>query len=80
MNTPTIRLNANEVSLIFTVTDKHGNFIKNLKQSDFALLDDRKPPEQVREFTQQTNLPLRVGLIIDASSSIRTRRGCRSTA
>jgi Ca-activated chloride channel family protein len=70
---PTIKARVNEVNLIFTVTDKHGNFIKNLRQSDFALLDDRKPPEQVREFTQQTNLPLRVGLIIDASSSIRMR-------
>jgi Ca-activated chloride channel family protein len=34
----------NEVNLIFTVTDKHGNFIPNLKQSDFALLDDQKAP------------------------------------
>lgn len=70
---PTIKARVNEVDLIFTVIDKHGNFIKNLQQSDFALLDDRKPPQQVRQFSQQTNLPLRIGLIIDASSSIRLR-------
>lgn len=70
---PTIKARVNEVNLIFTVTDKHGNFIKNLKQSDFSLLDDRKPPQEVRQFSQQTNLPLRVGLVIDASSSIRMR-------
>jgi VWFA-related protein len=63
----------NEVNLIFTVTDKHGNFIPNLKQSDFALLDDQKAPARVSSFTQQTNLPLRVGIVIDASTSIRQR-------
>jgi VWFA-related protein len=63
----------NEVNLIFTVTDKHGNFIPNLKQSDFALLDDQKAPARVSSFTQQTNLPLRVGIVIDASTSIRSR-------
>jgi VWFA-related protein len=63
----------NEVNLIFTVTDKHGNFIPNLKQSDFALLDDQKAPAKITSFTQQTNLPLRVGILIDASTSIRQR-------
>ncbi|MGB6742640.1 MAG: VWA domain-containing protein [Terracidiphilus sp.] len=64
---------ANEVSLIFTVTDKHGHYIPNLKQSDFALLDDQKAPQKVNSFHQQINLPLRVGLVIDASTSIRSR-------
>jgi Ca-activated chloride channel family protein len=44
---PTIvRLGVNEVNLIFTVTDKHGHYIPNLRQSDFALLDDGKAPER----------------------------------
>ena len=63
----------NEVNLIFTVTDKHGHFIRNLKEDDFSLLDDRMAPAEVYSFTQQTNLPLRVGLLIDTSSSIRSR-------
>src|ERR1700737_3859582 len=71
--TPTLRLGANEVNLIFTVTDKHGHYIPNLKQSDFALLDDQKAPYRVNYFRQQINLPLRVGVVIDASTSIRTR-------
>lgn len=70
---PTIRLGVNEVNLIFTVTDKHGHYIPNLKQSDFALLDDGKAPAKVTSFRQQINLPLRVGIVIDASTSIRTR-------
>ncbi len=68
-----IRMNVNEVNLIFTVTDKHGHYIPNLQQSDFALLDDRKAPSHVKSFHQQINLPLRVGIVIDASTSIRTR-------
>jgi VWFA-related protein len=72
-NGPIIRLPVNEVNLIFTVTDRHGHYIPDLKQSDFALLDDQKAPERVNDFRQQINLPLRVGIVIDASTSIRTR-------
>jgi Ca-activated chloride channel homolog len=69
----TIRTSVNEVNLIFTVTDKKGHYVPNLNQSDFALLDDGRAPQRVTSFRQQINLPLRVGLIIDASTSIRTR-------
>jgi Ca-activated chloride channel homolog len=69
----TITRQVNEVDLVFTVTDKHGHFIKDLGQSDFALLDDQKAPERVFSFTRQTNLPLRVGVLIDTSTSIRQR-------
>jgi Ca-activated chloride channel family protein len=67
------RIGANEVSLIFTVTDKHGHYVPNLRLQDFALLDDGKAPQKVTSFHQQINLPLRVGIVIDASTSIRTR-------
>jgi VWFA-related protein len=69
----TIRVFTNEVNLIFTVTDKHGHYIPNLKLSDFALLDDQKAPAKINDFRQQINLPLRVGIVIDASTSIRSR-------
>ena len=70
---PTLRLGVNEVNLIFTVTDKHGRYIRNLQQSDFALLDDGRAPASVNSFHQQINLPLRVGILIDTSTSIHTR-------
>src|SRR5208337_3803854 len=70
---PTIKLTVNEVNLIFTVTDKHGRYNPNLQQSDFALLDDSKAPAKVKSFHQQINLPLRVGILIDTSTSIRSR-------
>jgi Ca-activated chloride channel family protein len=71
--TYTLKQNVNEVNLTFTVTDHHGRFVNNLQQHDFALLDDQRAPAQVYSFTQQTNQPLRVGLVIDASTSIRAR-------
>jgi VWFA-related protein len=72
-NVPVIPLNVNEVNLIFTVTDRHGHYIPNLQQNDFALLDDQKAPARVHSFHQQINLPLRVGILIDTSTSIRSR-------
>ena len=72
-SSPVIRLGVNEVNLIFTVTDKHGHYIPDLQQSDFALLDDGRAPARVNSFHQQINLPLRVGIVIDASTSIRSR-------
>ena len=69
----TIHKVVQEVNVVFTVSDKHGHFVKDLKQNDFKVLDDRKPPTQVVNFASETNLPLRVGLLIDASNSIRDR-------
>lgn len=61
------------VDLIFTATDKHGRFIKDLKKEDIRLLDEGKPPVNVAAFESETGLPLRVGLLIDSSNSIRDR-------
>jgi VWFA-related protein len=61
------------VDLIFTATDKHGRFIKDLNKDNIRLLDEGKPPRLVEAFESQTELPLRVGLLIDSSNSIRDR-------
>src|ERR1700722_11569060 len=66
-------IHSNEVNVVFTVTDKHGKQITDLKQGDFQVLDDNRPVEQVRSFRAETNLPLQVGLLIDASNSVRDR-------
>jgi len=70
---PTFRKTVDEVNVVFTVTDKHGRFVKNLSKDDFRVLDDNKPPVSISNFASETNLPLRVGLLIDASNSIRDR-------
>ena len=70
---PTIKRVVNEVNVVFTVTDKHGRYIKDLKQNNFRVLDDNKPDSQIRSFRAETDLPLQVGLLVDASNSIRDR-------
>ena len=69
----TIRKTVNEVNVVFTVTDKHGHYVKDLKKDDFRIMDDAKPAAEVRSFRAETDLPLEVGLLIDASNSIRDR-------
>ncbi len=62
----------NEVRVVFTVTDRHGHYIKDLKRTDFRVIDDQKPAE-LRSFHSETDLPLQVGLLVDASNSVRDR-------
>jgi VWFA-related protein len=61
------------VAMIFTAVDKKGHYIKDLKREDVRLLDEGKPPQRIEAFESETGLPLRVGLLIDASNSIRDR-------
>jgi VWFA-related protein len=69
----TIRKIVNEVNVVFTVTDKHGRYVKDLSRNDFKVIDDSKPAEEVKDFRNQTDLPLQVGLLVDASNSVRDR-------
>jgi len=62
----------NEVRVVFTVTDRHGHYIKDLKRDEFKVIDDRQPAE-LRSFRSETDLPLQVGLLVDASNSVRDR-------
>jgi VWFA-related protein len=68
----TITKTVNEVNVVFTVTDKHGRYVKDLAKNDFAVLDDNHPA-QPRSFHNETDLPLQVGLLVDASNSVRDR-------
>lgn len=70
---PRIRVGINEVNVVFTVTDKHGKRVTDLKENDFRIVDDNKPPVEIRSFRAEANLPLQVGLLIDASNSVRDR-------
>jgi len=70
---PTVRVRTDEVNVVFTVVDKDGKFVRDLKQDQFRILDNKLPPRQLMNFAAQTDLPLQVGLLIDASNSIRDR-------
>ncbi len=70
---PTVRVRTDEVNVVFTVVDKQGMFVKDLKQEQFRILDNNQPPQKILNFRAQTDLPLYVGLLIDSSNSIRDR-------
>jgi len=69
----TISVRAVEVPVVFTVVDRRNRYIKGLKKEDFGVYEDRQLVERVASFHSETDLPLRVGLLVDASSSIRER-------
>src|SRR5215469_15780193 len=72
-NIPTVRVRSDEVNVVFTVVDKDGRFVRDLKQDQFHILDNHLPPQKILDFRAQTDLPLYVGLLIDSSNSIRDR-------
>jgi Ca-activated chloride channel family protein len=69
----TIRKRVDEVNVLFIATDKHGKFVRDLTQNDFAILDDHKPPQSILNFRRETDLPLHLGLLIDVSGSVHSR-------
>lgn len=60
------------VPVLFTAIDRKDRFITDLSKKDIEVFDSRKKQE-VTDFSQETDLPLRVGLLIDTSNSIRER-------
>jgi len=67
---PIIRAEAQEVNLTFTVTNHHGHFVRNLAPSDFTIHDNGELPERVTYFESQSELPLRLAIVIDSSASV----------
>ena len=68
----TIRVQVSRVPLLFTVTDKKNRFITNLEKEDFEVYDN-KDKQEIRQFVRESDLPLRIGVVMDASNSIRDR-------
>jgi VWFA-related protein len=68
--TETLKVNVNVVQLFFNVKDKHGALIPNLTKDDFTIAEDGKP-QTIKYFTAESNLPLTLGILIDASGSQR---------
>src|SRR5580693_4598798 len=60
------------VNMLFTVSDRKGRFVNDLLQDDFEILEGKKS-QAIVEFTSETNLPLRLAILIDTSNSIRER-------
>jgi len=68
----TIRLDVSRVNLLFTISDKKGRFVTDLSKDDLEIFENKKP-QTITEFAAETNLPLRLGILIDTSNSIRDR-------
>jgi Ca-activated chloride channel family protein len=68
----TIRVEVSRVPLLFTVTDKRNRFITDLDKENFEVLDNGEPQE-IREFVRESDLPLRIGVLMDTSNSVRGR-------
>ena len=67
-----IKVDVARVPLLFTVTDRRNRFITDLGRDDFQVFDDGWQQE-IREFDRESDLPLRIGVILDTSNSIRAR-------
>ena len=67
-----IRAEVTRVNMLFTVTDKKGRFVTDLTKDDFQVFENKKP-QRILEFTSETDLPLRLAILMDTSNSIRDR-------
>jgi VWFA-related protein len=65
---PTFSATVKVVNLFATVRDKHGQIISNLSKDDFALEEDGRT-QTIKYFTRETDLPLKLGLLVDTSMS-----------
>jgi VWFA-related protein len=65
---PTIAVNVKVVTLPVTVRDKHGKIVRDLTKDDFTLQEDGRP-QTIKYFSQDANLPLTLGLLVDTSRS-----------
>jgi len=62
----------NLVDVLFTVLDRRNKLVPALDRADFKIFDD-KLPQEIRYFSKQSDLPLRIGILLDTSNSIRDR-------
>ena len=67
-----ILVDVTRVNVLFTVTDKKGRFITDLARDDFQVIENKKP-QSIMEFTAESDLPLRLAILVDTSNSVRDR-------
>jgi len=68
----TIVRNVNLVDVLFSVVTKRDKLVTDLIREDFKVFDDGMQQE-ITSFSQPTDLPLRIGMVLDTSNSIRDR-------
>src|SRR5438876_4068986 len=68
----TLSVNVDLVNILFTVADRKGKFVTNLKKNDFRVFEDERP-QTITNFSSETDLPLTIALLVDTSGSIRDK-------
>src|SRR5277367_780774 len=68
----TFRLDVTRVPVLFTVADKKGHFVTDLTRDEFEVVENKKP-QNILDFNGESDLPLRLAVLIDTSNSIRER-------
>ena len=68
---PIFKADVNVVSIFATVRDRNGALIPNIGKEAFTVLDDGKP-QTIKYFTRETDLPLKIAVLVDVSGSERT--------
>ncbi len=76
---PKFSSNVKVVNVFATVRDKEGKIVRNLSKDDFAIEEDGRP-QTIRYFTQQSDVPLTLGLLVDTSGSERRMLGTERQA
>lgn len=67
-----ITVGVSNVNLQFTVTDRRGRFVTGLGKDDF-LVREGKNAQKILQFSSESELPLRLAILVDSSNSIRDR-------
>src|SRR5438093_1169748 len=64
-----VRVDVHLVNVVATVTDDRGQYVPDLTQDDFTLYEDGKIQE-ISHFSQDRNVPVSVGILLDTSASM----------
>lgn len=68
----TISVDVALVDVPFTVTDRRGRSIRNLKQQHFKVYEDDRL-QTIKNFSAEANLPMTIALLVDTSGSVREK-------
>jgi len=68
----TLRVPVNLVNIIATVLTRREKLVTDLEQPEFRVFEDGQE-QKIAFFSRETDLPLRIGLLLDTSNSIRER-------
>src|SRR5438093_2206387 len=64
-----VRVDVRLVNVVVTVTDSRGRYIPNLTEDDFVLEEDGWA-QHISHFSQDRNVPVGVGILLDTSGSM----------